>query len=218
METPFTVNKDSIGKVIELGSLENHPDISKILGNVELSKVDQDGKLLNGVEFELYKIVQGKDEKVGDKYITDPNGKIIVKELELGNYKFVETKPLEGYEKLKEPVTFTIKGSELISLEVKNTKIKPEEPTKPEEPNKPEENNPTKPAENNKPEKPQNGNRPSKPVENHKPNNVTKEPSKNKPEKVSDEKLPKTGESDHLLNYILGIMLMGAGLFIRKRK
>lgn len=103
------------------------------MGNVELLKVDQDGKLLSGVEFELYKVVQDKEEKVGDKYTTDANGKIAVNNLEYGNYKFVEIKPLEGYEKLKEPVTFTIKGSELISLEVKNTKIKPEEPTKPEE-------------------------------------------------------------------------------------
>ncbi|CEA01677.1 Serine-aspartate repeat-containing protein D precursor [Metalysinibacillus saudimassiliensis] len=87
-------------------------DVANVkLGDVLLEKKDKaTGKVLAGVEFELQKknAETGKFEKIGATLTTDEHGVITVKDLENGEYQFVETKPLEGYKPLKDPIAFTV--------------------------------------------------------------------------------------------------------------
>ena len=67
-------------------------------------------KHLEGVEFALYKkaaLEGGEDVLVGN-FTTDSNGKILVENLDAGDYYFVETKGLDGYVIDTEKLEFTI--------------------------------------------------------------------------------------------------------------
>lgn len=76
------------GKTIEL-KVENE----KIKGRVELLKVDEDtNRPLEGVEFELW-----NGERLVGTYATNKDGKIVVENLEAGNYYFREVKALDEY-------------------------------------------------------------------------------------------------------------------------
>ncbi|OZI12636.1 hypothetical protein CEW92_05640 [Bacillaceae bacterium SAS-127] len=76
-------------------------------GQVELTKVDKDDpkKTLKGAVFTL-KDQYGNTLKEG--LTTDENGKLVVKNLKQGTYKFVETKAPFGYELNETPVDFVI--------------------------------------------------------------------------------------------------------------
>ena len=80
-------------------------------GRVELLKYDSvTNKHLEGVEFALYKkatLEGGEDVLVGN-FTTDANGKILVENLDAGDYYFVETKGLDGYVIDTEKLEFTI--------------------------------------------------------------------------------------------------------------
>ena len=100
--------------------------------SVELTKIDDlDGKPLENVLFNLiHTAADGKETIVGE-YKTDSEGKIKVENLPTGEYKFVETKPLDWYEANKEEYKFTVSpdnDGELIELNVVN-KRKPLEIT-----------------------------------------------------------------------------------------
>ena len=76
------------GKTIELEVTNK-----KIRGSVELLKVDSEtGRPLEGAEFELW-----NGEKLVGIFTTDENGKIVVEDLEAGNYYWVEVKAPEHY-------------------------------------------------------------------------------------------------------------------------
>ncbi|EMF0506516.1 LPXTG cell wall anchor domain-containing protein [Enterococcus hirae] len=76
--------------------------------NVELIKTDNLGnKPLEGVEFQLIR-VDGKKETVIDTYKTDKDGKIAVKKLPTGKYKFKETKPLNWYYPNADDLSFEV--------------------------------------------------------------------------------------------------------------
>lgn len=100
---------------------------------IKIIKTDENGKGLNGVEFDLYKkvaagtanAITGEDAKkvgldgnefwlkVNDKPLTtskdgDVDGILEVKGLANGTYKLVETKTLKDYNLLKEPVDVTL--------------------------------------------------------------------------------------------------------------
>ena len=76
--------------------------------NVELIKTDNLGnKPLEGVEFQLIR-VDGKKETVIDTYKTDKDGKIVVKKLPTGSYKFKETKPLNWYYPNADDLSFEV--------------------------------------------------------------------------------------------------------------
>ncbi|EMF0421838.1 hypothetical protein IL099_002778 [Enterococcus hirae] len=76
--------------------------------DVELIKTDNLGnKPLEGVEFQLIR-VDGKKETVIDTYKTDKDGKIAVKKLPTGKYKFKETKPLSWYYPNTDDLSFEI--------------------------------------------------------------------------------------------------------------
>ncbi|EGT0000700.1 Cys-Gln thioester bond-forming surface protein [Clostridium perfringens] len=66
----------------------------KIRATVELTKIDTDTKRpLKGADFELW-----NGEKLVGTYTTDKDGKIVVENLEAGNYYFIEVKAPENYE------------------------------------------------------------------------------------------------------------------------
>ena len=93
----------------------------KITGNFELSKTDisTDEPLAN-VLFEIYT----KDNKLVLSQRTDENGKIIIKNLDYGDYFFVEKESLENYVLNDEKMYFSIKNDgEIIKSNVKNKKI-----------------------------------------------------------------------------------------------
>ena len=92
----YVINKEPIffdvkenGQVIKL-EMEN----KKIRANAELIKVDSETKRpLEGAEFELW-----NGEKLVGNYTTNKDGKIVVENLEAGNYYFNEIKAPDHYE------------------------------------------------------------------------------------------------------------------------
>lgn len=83
----FEITED--GKTVELNVTNK-----KIRGSVELVKVDKDTQRpLEGAKFELW-----CGEKLVGTYTTDANGKIVVGNLEAGQYYWMEVKAPEHYE------------------------------------------------------------------------------------------------------------------------
>ncbi|MFP7291573.1 SpaA isopeptide-forming pilin-related protein [Enterococcus hirae] len=91
--------------------------------DVELIKTDNLGnKPLEGVEFQLIR-VDSKKETVIDTYKTDKDGKIAVKKLPTGSYKFKETKPLDWYYPNTDDLSFKVTpemNGQLITLKAVN--------------------------------------------------------------------------------------------------
>ncbi|EMF0421926.1 Cys-Gln thioester bond-forming surface protein [Enterococcus hirae] len=91
--------------------------------DVELIKTDNLGnKPLEGVEFQLIR-VDGKKETVIDTYKTNKDGKIAVKKLPTGKYKFKETKPLNWYYSNTDDLSFEVTpetNGQLITLKAVN--------------------------------------------------------------------------------------------------
>lgn len=92
------------------------------LGQVSLEKRDKKThEILAGVEFKLEKA----DGTVVGTYKTDKAGRIFVKDLAFGEYRFVEKKSLLGYELDTTPIPFTISkenASQLVLLTMMNQK------------------------------------------------------------------------------------------------
>ena len=93
----------------------------KIQGNLEISKTDiSTDEPLPNVLFEIYT----KDNKLVLSKRTDENGKIIIKNLDYGDYYFVEKESLENYVLNDEKMYFSIKNDgEIVKSNVKNKKI-----------------------------------------------------------------------------------------------
>ncbi|MBC6971861.1 Cys-Gln thioester bond-forming surface protein [Bacillus sp. Xin] len=95
---------------------------TKIKGNVQLLKVDQDGKKkLAGAVFVLV------DEKGNQlhEYTTDKDGLIKVNNLPFGKYQFIEKSSPTGYILTKDPIPFNItENGKTIELIAKNTQAK----------------------------------------------------------------------------------------------
>lgn len=88
-KTPIKFEITEDGKTVELNVTNK-----KIRGSVELVKVDQDtNRPLEGAEFELW-----NGEKLVVTYTTDKDGKIVVENLEAGQYYWMEVKAPEHYE------------------------------------------------------------------------------------------------------------------------
>ena len=73
--------------------------------NLELLKVDDKGKLLQGVEFELF---DESNNKIQENFKTDENGKLKIENIEWGNYYIKEKEPLSGYKKIDTKFEFTV--------------------------------------------------------------------------------------------------------------
>lgn len=105
--------------------------------DVELVKVDNETEAteipLVNVPFKLLQVISdGKEEVIGE-YKTDETGKINVNGLPVGEYKFTEVNPLEGYLPLGEDISFSVTldgNGKKIVLKAINKRIKPELRTK----------------------------------------------------------------------------------------
>ena len=111
----FTIKKDqtTIAKV----NVEN----TLTPGSVILTKVDaKDGATLQGAVFELQ---DSRGKTVKTNLTTDTKGQLVVKDLEPGDYQFVETQAPNGYQLDQTPQPFTIKkgDSTIAKVTVKNT-------------------------------------------------------------------------------------------------
>ncbi|UOQ87028.1 SpaA isopeptide-forming pilin-related protein [Gracilibacillus salinarum] len=74
-------------------------------GAVELTKTGEDGNILEGVEFELQ---DAEGNTLQENLTTDADGKLLVQELKPGNYQFVETSTIQGYDIDNTPISFDI--------------------------------------------------------------------------------------------------------------
>ena len=87
---------------------------------IVVHKQDKSTKiLLEGVTFNL---LNDKKEVVKQDLKTDKNGEIKIKNLIPGKYYLVETKTLEGYEKIEEEIEINVKLNEKYDVTVNNTK------------------------------------------------------------------------------------------------
>ncbi|GAA0462923.1 Cna B-type domain-containing protein [Alkalibacillus silvisoli] len=95
----------------------------EIIHQVELTKIDEEiNASLEGAVFELYQV--GESSSIGT-YTTDENGRIIVEQLEPGDYQFIETESPDGYLLDEEPISFTIgeQATETVEVTAYNTAI-----------------------------------------------------------------------------------------------
>lgn len=105
--------------------------------DVELVKVDNETEAteipLVNVPFKFLQVgSDGKEEVIGE-YKTDETGKINVNGLPVGEYKFTEGNPLEGYLPLGDDISFSVTldgNGKKIVLKAINKRIKPELRTK----------------------------------------------------------------------------------------
>jgi LPXTG-motif cell wall-anchored protein/uncharacterized repeat protein (TIGR01451 family) len=70
---------------------------TKIRGNIDFTKVDEDKNPLQGAEFSLYKEADTNFENPVATSTSDENGKVNFENVEYGNYTIKETKAPEGY-------------------------------------------------------------------------------------------------------------------------
>ncbi|HCW52265.1 MAG TPA: hypothetical protein DG753_00670 [Clostridium sp.] len=113
----YTANNLQVVEPERVGAVVN------ALGNVLLTKVDNKTKeALTGAEFELQDS-NGKVLQTG--LTTDSKGEILIKDLEPGNYKLIETKAPENYDLDSTPVEFTIESgqTEVLQVTKENTMI-----------------------------------------------------------------------------------------------
>ncbi|OOR03993.1 adhesin [Bacillus mycoides] len=94
----------------------------QIKGNVQLLKVDQDGK--KKLEGAVFILADAKGNSIHE-YTTDKDGLIKVDNLKYGEYQFIEKSSPVGYILVKEPIPFSIKeNGKKIELIAKNAQIK----------------------------------------------------------------------------------------------
>ena len=78
--------------------------------HVELIKVSADDVPLAGAVFNLYKVVNGEETLVMSNLITDSNGKISIKNIDLGEYIFEEVQAPAGYRIKNVRTRFVVNG------------------------------------------------------------------------------------------------------------
>ncbi|MGM0340156.1 SpaA isopeptide-forming pilin-related protein [Enterococcus sp. AZ007] len=84
---------------VDLGDFENYQ------GTAKLTKKAESGKLLSDA---LFEVQTAAAQTVKENLKTDENGEVTIKDLEPGDYQFVETKAPAGYLINTTPVPFTI--------------------------------------------------------------------------------------------------------------
>nr|EEK64706.1 Lpxtg-motif cell wall anchor domain protein [Bacillus wiedmannii] len=102
---PFTIEKSQPAHV----SVTAKNGLTK--GGVELTKVDSlDAK--ETLEGAVFKITDMNGNDIRTNLVTNKDGKIIAKDLQPGDYQFIETKAPKHYDLNEEPIKFTIERSQ----------------------------------------------------------------------------------------------------------
>ncbi|QWH81169.1 LPXTG cell wall anchor domain-containing protein [Bacillus mycoides] len=102
---PFTIEKSQSTQV----SVTAKNGLTK--GGVELTKVDSlDAK--ETLEGAVFKITDMNGNDIRTNLVTDKDGKIIAKDLQPGDYQFIETKAPTHYDLNEDPIKFTIERSQ----------------------------------------------------------------------------------------------------------
>lgn len=112
----FAENKQALTRIAR------NPILNKLArATVKLVKTDDlDGQALENVAFDLVRIDSMLDENgeetttetVISKHATNAAGEIVVENLPTGNYKFVESRPLDWYEDNTDDLSFTVTPNE----------------------------------------------------------------------------------------------------------
>ncbi|MFE7914694.1 SpaA isopeptide-forming pilin-related protein, partial [Bacillus mobilis] len=102
---PFTIEKSQPTHV----SVTAKNGLTK--GGVELTKVDSlDAKEM--LEGAVFKITDMNGNDIRTNLVTDKDGKIVAKDLQPGDYQFIETKAPKHYDLKETPIKFTIERSQ----------------------------------------------------------------------------------------------------------
>ncbi|WP_311562197.1 MSCRAMM family protein [Peptoniphilus duerdenii] len=104
----FTVDEDNKNDVTIMP--KGRHEVPPPDNHVELFKVSADDVPLAGAVFNLYKVVNGEETLVMSNLITDSNGKISIKGIELGEYIFEEVQAPEGYRIKNVRTRFVVNG------------------------------------------------------------------------------------------------------------
>ncbi|HDR8116431.1 TPA: Cys-Gln thioester bond-forming surface protein [Bacillus cereus] len=122
-----TITADKNG-IAEMGNLElgtytvKEVKNDQVKGNVQLLKVDEDGK--TKLEGAVFILADEKGKKISE-HKTDKNGLIKIDNIPFGKYQFIEKTSPAGYVLVKEPIPFSItENGKTIELVAKNTKIR----------------------------------------------------------------------------------------------
>lgn len=110
-EIPFTIVESAHGKPKTVTTQPNGEpiELTNYKGSVSFVKKNNEGKTLNGAEFDLF---NSKGEKVNDQpLVSDAKGKVSVDNLAPGKYTFVETKAPKDYLLNDKKISFTVKAS-----------------------------------------------------------------------------------------------------------
>ncbi|AMR05382.1 SpaA isopeptide-forming pilin-related protein [Bacillus thuringiensis] len=110
----YDLNKTPISFTIERSQLSPVSVTAKnglTKGGVELTKVDSIDKkeMLEGA---VFKITDMNGNDIRTNLVTNKDGKIIAKDLQPGDYQFIETKAPKHYDLNEEPIKFTIERSQ----------------------------------------------------------------------------------------------------------
>ncbi|KAB2459055.1 SpaA isopeptide-forming pilin-related protein [Bacillus sp. CH140a_4T] len=102
---PFTIEKSQLTHI----SVTAKNGLTK--GGVELTKVDSlDAK--ETLEGAVFKITDMNGNDIRTNLVTNKDGKIIAKDLQPGDYQFIETKAPTHYDLNEDPIKFTIERSQ----------------------------------------------------------------------------------------------------------
>ncbi|MEH6891188.1 SpaA isopeptide-forming pilin-related protein [Bacillus sp. JJ864] len=120
--TGHVINKQKVEFEVKQNGVTLKFDVinKKIKGNLQINKVDDSNKPLEGVEFTIY----DQNDKEITKVVTDKEGKASVKDLLYGKYFVKETKGKEGYVPLDQKLEFNIvDDGKVVELTVTNKQI-----------------------------------------------------------------------------------------------
>lgn len=136
---------DIVSFLLEISMIEEtiiHPKWQTIRGRLKVLKYEmKSGQRipLKGVTFSIYQLGDLQFTRVKDgEFTTDSNGstilttddkgEILVSGLLPEDYRLREQTPLDGFEGLKEDISFSITGEDVVVKEIENHRLPPETP------------------------------------------------------------------------------------------